>query len=245
MRTTAFLSEAGSPVNQLLGRHLLERGVVLAAQFLTEKEAESFIQSLPVSHQSNCLPIISDPIETIANSQQLITNVIQELSTIDLYIHGTNWKDEAALRDQDPISFHHDIERRFTQLFLFCRSIGQAMAKKRNGRIILPLLADSLYSAGYPSSPIYNEGALSVVKSLAKELSPFKVTVNALTLGPFQLDVSSDEWRSIRKKLDIYSLKAQVPQQIEGLRALDILLDYGDGMSGQNLCWGYGTLSSS
>lgn len=171
-----------------------------------------------------------------------LERAVTAMGGLDLYIHAGQWEDELAELQGQPESFVHHVEERLRHLFVFCQAAARIMAKQKRGQIIIPLLADGLHSAGFPSSPVYNQGAISFAKSLAKELSPFGISVNVLEFGYFQDDSSR---RKGRKRFDVFALKPPAPSLAEAVEGLGILLDYGKGMSGQVIQWGYGTPSTT
>jgi NAD(P)-dependent dehydrogenase (short-subunit alcohol dehydrogenase family) len=227
-------------MNHLIGHHLLERGYRLTAQFTTSDEADQFLSGLPAEQLSLCTPVIVNP-GGLADIQQMVTNAAQSMGELGVFIQGNDWLDETQLMENDPVSFAEVMEQRFRQLFLYSRAGGNVMARKKRGQLIFPLLTDTLYYENYPSSPVYNHGVLALVKSLAKEMSPFRISVNALTFGYYRNDQATPEqWQADRKKLEIYALKPSIPDVESLVKGIDMLLDYGHGLSGQNLHWGFG-----
>lgn len=242
MIRTAFLHHAESRSRMAIGRYLLERGITLTAQFPTPEQAEYCIAELPVEWRERCIPVIGQAVGMEAVEAQL-SAAAEAMQGLDLYVHGSEWIDEAEMLDSDPAQFAVQLEARLRKLFLYSRAAGGIMARKRQGQIIVPMLSDTLHYAGFPSSPVYNQGAAAFVKSLAKELTPFRVSVNAFIFGYYREPDAAESVRGNRKRFDIYALKPQVPELAEAAKGLGLLLDYGSGMSGQTVNWGYGMQS--
>ncbi|MBP1989982.1 SDR family oxidoreductase [Paenibacillus eucommiae] len=239
MIRTAFLTQAGGSVNRLIGYHLLARGIKLTVQFADPVDAEDFLSLLPEEQRHLCNPIVENP-KALASIHELVLKSAHIMEGMDVFIHGNDWMDEAQLLDADPLSFTEVLESRIKQVFLYSRAAGNMMAKKKKGQIIFPLLADSLHYSEFPSSPVYNHSVIAFVKSLAKELAPFRITINALTFGFFRNEDLSEQWKAVRKTLDIYALKPPIPELSDLVKGLDVLLDHGSGLSGQNIHWGFG-----
>ncbi|MBW7474039.1 SDR family oxidoreductase [Paenibacillus oenotherae] len=239
MIRTAFLRHAKSRSGVAIGHYLLQRGVTLAAQFSSREEAAAYMAELPDEWRDRCKPVIGQ-FAAMEEIEAQVNAAAAELQGLDLYIHGSEWLDEEELLSSNPAQFAVQLDGRLRELFLYSRAAGSVMARKRQGQIIVPMLSDALHAAGFPSSPVYNQGAVAFVKSLAKELAPFRVSVNAFTFGYYRDPDSMESAGGNRKRFDIFVLKPPVPELAEAAKGLGILLDYGSGMSGQNINWGYG-----
>lgn len=241
MNRTAYLYGAESLLGQEIGLYLLKRGLTLAAQFSTPKQTERFLADLPDEWRERCIPTLFLPGESGMEAiDRQLESVASEMKGLDLYIHAAGWQDEMTLLGSEPEDFAHHMVERLRDLFFSCRAAGRVMVRKKKGQMIIPLLSDALYYADFPSSPVYNQGAIAFVKSLAKELSPFGISMNAFEFG-FYRDVEAGPLtRETRKRFDLYALKPPVPHLADAVQGLGMLLDYGQGMSGQTVQWGYG-----
>lgn len=239
MIRTAFLLHADSQSGMAIGSYLLQRGITLTAQFSTPEQAASYLAELPIEWRERCMPVIGQA-GTMEEIDSQVNAAAAEMQGLDLYIHGNEWLDEGVMLDSNPAQFSLQLDERLRELFLYSRAAGSVMARKRQGQIIVPMLSDTLHYAGFPSSPVYNQGAIAFVKSLAKELAPFRVGVNAFQFGYYRASGTSGSARDNRKLFDMYALKPPVPELMEAAKGLGILLDYGSGMSGQTVNWGYG-----
>ncbi|RXZ82291.1 SDR family NAD(P)-dependent oxidoreductase [Paenibacillaceae bacterium] len=222
-----------------IANYLLDRGMTVSIRFTTADQSEQYSDSLPAHWRERCVPIIGEA-ETLEQAELQVASAAAAMDGLDVYIHGSEWADESELLDNDLVPFAQHLNQRLHELFMFSRASASVMARKRQGQIIVPMLSDALHYAGFPSSPVYNQGALSFVKSLAKELAPFRVAVNAFTFGYCQLQSTAASSRPSRGRFDIYALKPPIPDVEEMTKGLGMLLDYGSGMSGQNINWGYG-----
>ncbi|WP_338552756.1 SDR family NAD(P)-dependent oxidoreductase [Paenibacillus sp. KS-LC4] len=239
---TAFLHHAESASGTAMALYMLQRGIRVTASFQMPEQAEQFRATVPPQRQQQIQTIVAPDVQMNA-VEFVIAGIAEQMGGLDLYIHGHDWVDELEAFQHNPAEFALKSYSLLSELFLYSRAAGSVMARKQRGQIIVPMLADSLHADGFPSSPVYNQGALAFVKSLAKELSPFRVSVNALTFGYFRLEKKAVAGRNNRKPFDIYALKPPVPELEELAHGLGLLLDYGHGMSGQNTTWGYGIQS--
>jgi len=245
MLKSAYLYAEDVALASGLCRPLLKRGMTVAVQLGDPAQADRLLAELPEELGKSCMPVIaSDRPDSIDTISEIVGRAAESLQGLDVYIHAVGWEDEASLLKKDPAGFGMHIERRLRQLFLYCRSAGQIMTRLRKGQMIIPLLSDVLHASGFPSSPVYNQAAIAFVRSLAKELSPFGVTVNALEFG-YCRDSDSPSSRQWRRQFDIFALRPHVPEFQEAAQGIGLLLDYGHGMSGQTVHLGIGIPSST
>ncbi|WP_181150868.1 SDR family NAD(P)-dependent oxidoreductase [Paenibacillus sp. PCH8] len=237
-----LLHHAESASGTAIALYLLQRDMRVTASFQMASQADAFRDNLPPQWQDQVHTIVAPVIEMKA-IESLVAEHAAQMQGLDLYIHGNHWVDELEELRHNPADFALQSYGLLHELFMYSRAAGAVMARKQRGQIIVPMLADSLYYNGFPSSPVYNQGALAFVKSFAKELSPFRVSVNAMTFGYFQRENNVSTGRNQRKAFDIYALKPPVPALEELVEGLGLLIDYGHGMSGQNTTWGYGIQS--
>lgn len=236
---TAYVHHAESTAMQMMVVYLLHRGLQITASFATSEQAEQFHSDLSVHDQKNCRTIVA-PDLGMKRIESVLSASAEHMQGLDFYIHGSSWVDELSELQSDPAAFALTSHRQLSELFLYTRAAGHFMARKQSGQMIVPLLADMMHYSGFPSSPVYNQGAQAYVKSFAKEMTPFRVSVNTLTFGYYRMENHINAGRSRRKIYDMFTLKPSVPELEELVQGLGLLLDYGQGMSGQNITWGYG-----
>lgn len=239
---TVYVHHAESAAVQLMVVYLLQRGMRVTADFATSEQAEQFYSALSEEDRKNCRTLAAADSQ-MKEIETALSAAAEEMQGLDFYIHGSSWTDEQSELQSDPAAFALNSGRRLSELFAYTRAAGNIMARKQSGQIIVPMLADLLHYSGFPSSPVYNQGALAYVKSFAKEMTPFRVSVNAWTLGYYRTESDIGAGRSRRKIYDMYTLKPSVPELEQHVQGLGLLLDYGQGMSGQNIMWGYGISS--
>lgn len=252
----AYISDAGNETGEAIAVYLLQRGLRVAAQFPDAGRAEQFQAAIPEYWQGQLLPLFpeqpgepgSDEAGVLApeleQAQRAAAAAAEALGGLELYIHGPSWLDEHAMLEQAPEDLAANVEQRLKSLFVHTRAAAALMGRKRAGRIVVPLLADSLYYSGYGSSPIYNQGAISYIRSLAKELSPLRVTAHTLMIGYHQGSEAARQAAGARRPYEIYALKPAVPALQQAVAGLGLLLDYGDGLSGHSIDWGNGMEAS-
>lgn len=220
---------------------LLDQGCSTAMVFAGQGEAGSCMDRVPERHRERFFPLWGRPTDE-EGIRAVVDQAASRMGRLDVLIHGVEAWDEEAGYDLDPLEFGLNTAAELRTRFLYSRAAAAHMARAKSGQIWFLLLADSLYSAGYPSSPVLNQGTIGLMKTLAKELSPFRVAVNAVTYGYYAVPDERIDKKELRQKLDIHALKPYVPAPQEMAAAsVDWLLRVPERLvSGQNIHFGAG-----
>lgn len=239
MSKAIFISNGDQDFNQLISTFLLEKGYRVALLFSDPEQERRYKHSLKREWDNiNCF-VYSNIHE--GNVHQIMTQVKEELGGLDVLIHGNEMFDEADLLAKDPVGFGEVITEQFRRIFLLNQAGTSMMIKKKSGHVLFPILYDALYYAGYPSSPIMNHGKISMMKCMSRELAPFKVAANVVTLGYYNRELGTSMRRKMKKSLEIFALKPRLPNLFDMLLYLEMILNNPvDLFGGQNIHVGLG-----
>lgn len=239
-----LLSEAHRKENLDIANYLLKEGHVVALLSKESRIVNDFVKGLNPEYKHNCFVERLDHY-TEDNIIEAVDSAADKLKGLDILINGLpGGTDEAVMLESFPETFGRDIVSGFNEMFLLNREIVRRMIREKAGNIMFLLIDDILDFADYPVSPVHNHGSLAMMKSMAKELTPFNIRVNSLTFGIYNRDFSPSEKREMRKKLEFCALKPPIPMWEDLLPALDALIYPSfEYMTGQNypVCIGTST----
>lgn len=160
---------------------------------------------------------------------------------IDMLIHGFTINDELTLFCSDDNMLIQTIEDKLRKIFFLNKYFGNLMVRKKEGSILFPMFLDTLAYNGYPVTPILNQAKISMMKCLARELNAFKIKVNALTFGYYDMQFDKEVRKQKKKELEIFALKPKLYTFDELIVSFDIFLnDTCNIISGQNIHIGAG-----
>lgn len=121
---------------------------------------------------------------------------------IDVLVNSAGILTEADVLDMSPETWRRTVEVDLTGVFLTCRHVVPGMVERRWGRIVN--VASQLGIKGGRSLAHYSAakaGVIGLTKSLALEVAPHGVLVNAIAPGPFETAMVaglSDGWRAAK-----------------------------------------------
>lgn len=219
-----LITSGDQEFNQLMATYLLEQGHQVIVCFQNKEASDSYFSSIRSDLQVTYYSIVisdsnKDWIECVQNE---IENTMQGL---DVLIHGNEMMDEDLLFEQNMLEFGEYMSLQFKRIYLFSKMAAQFMMRPKSGKIIFPLIYDSLYYAGYSSSPVLNQGKISMMKCLSRELAAFKINVNAMTFGYYDKDFDPSEKKETKKTVEIFSLKPMLIELKEMIPALEMLIN--------------------
>jgi len=98
----------------------------------------------------------------------------------------------AGVLDQNPEDWDKVIETNLNACFLLSKLAAQSMVKQRQGKIINIASMYSFFGSGFIPSYSAAKGALvQLTKSMAIELAPFNIQVNAVAPGWIETDMTA------------------------------------------------------
>ena len=148
-------------------------------------------------------------------------SVLKHFGRIDVLVNNAGiWK-RAPIDSMSARQFDETLDVNLKSAFLFCTAIVPHMKRRRFGRII-----NVASTAGQRGEPFYSHyaaskgGMIAMTKSLAAELGPYNINVNAVAPGWVDTDMTASALRNkkTRKEIDRIIPRGRVatPEEIAG-----------------------------
>ena len=124
--------------------------------------------------------------------QPALAKVEETLGPISILVNNAGITVIGGVLDQAPEDWDQVIETNLNACFLLSKLAAQSMVKRRQGKIINIASMYALFGSGFVPSYSASKGALvQLTKSMAIELAPFNIQVNAIAPGWLETDMTA------------------------------------------------------
>lgn len=131
---------------------------------------------------------VGDPDAVDASVKQIIA----DFGGIDILVNNAGVADDGLLVRTSPEQWQRTISINLSGSFFCAKAVAKSMMKARRGRIInISSVIGEMGNAGQAAYGASKAGVLGLTKSLARELGSRNITVNAVTPGYIQTDMTS------------------------------------------------------
>ena len=197
---TAWVSGASRGIGREISIRLSADGYALALNAYTDAEGLNATFKTICDKGNACKLFLGD-IAKAENANDLMHAAELELAPLDVVIvnAGVNLAQPVFLTS--PENWRKVIETNLDSAFWQVKFAARSMMRRRTGRIVLissdaALMGDALHGA-YSAS---KAGILGLMRSTARELASFGITVNAIAPGPIETAMTAGLSEANRSK---------------------------------------------
>ena len=166
------------------------------------------------------------------------------IETVDVLINGLFEMNEFEAEDDTERTLK-ELEDEIGGLYKINQMIVKNMIKKKHGQLLFLFNTGGLSNFGMKSSPVLTHAKLSMMKSLAKELSAFKLYCSGVTFAFNEYtDFGSNDKKDIKEILDVFGSKKKIIELSDQFPLVLFMIENGLLFSGQNICIGVGNTIS-
>ncbi|MFI6688421.1 SDR family NAD(P)-dependent oxidoreductase [Streptomyces sp. NPDC050485] len=185
---TALVTGAATGIGADIARALAAAGAAVAVSHLAQDhDADTVLQSL-AGHGITVHADLTDPDEVTALSDR----VRDQLGPVDILVNNAGSYPRVSWTDTDEAAWAYALDVNLSAHYRMCRAVTPAMTARRWGRIINIGSVNALAGrAGLTAYSAAKAGLQGLTRSLARELGPHGVCVNAVLPGAIQVDAEN------------------------------------------------------
>lgn len=129
----------------------------------------------------------ADQVET------LIKTVKDKWGRVDILVNNAGITRDTLLMRMKPEDWQAVIDLNLTGVFLCTRAVTKIMLKQKSGRVVnIASVAGQMGNPGQANYSAAKAGVIGFTKTIAKELAPRGITVNAVAPGFISTDMTKD-----------------------------------------------------
>ena len=164
-------------------------GAAVAILGRNKKKNEAVLAELKAAG-SRAMAIKAD-VANRAEMEPAFDQVEKTLGPVSILVNNAGTAVIKPALEQSPEEWDQVIETNLTATFLLSKFAGRSMVKRRAGKIINIASIYSLFGSGIvPSYSASKGGLIQLTKSMAIELAPHNIQVNAIAPGWFLTDMT-------------------------------------------------------
>lgn len=130
----------------------------------------------------------------------LIQQTVSELGKLDILVNNAGITQDALLVRMTEDQWDRVLNINLKGTFLACQSAAKIMMKARNGKIVnIASVVGLTGNAGQVNYAASKAGVIALTKTVAKELAPRNINVNAVAPGFIETDMTKKLSESVHK----------------------------------------------
>ena len=185
----ALVTGASRGLGRACAIRLAECGAtVIAAARDAEKLASLVAEIEAAGGKARAMTVDVRSRESVA---ELFQQIEREHGKLDILLNNAGITRDTLLPRMTDAQWDEVIESNLTSCFLFCREASRMMMSARYGRIInMASVSGLIGNPGQTNYSASKAGMIGLTRSLARELSKRKVTINAVAPGFIESDMT-------------------------------------------------------
>lgn len=190
----AIVTGASKGIGGAIALRLAKEGTNIVIADVDTNEGEKVAQMIREMGRE-CLVVKCD----VRNSQEveeMVKKTIQKFARIDILVNNAGVSSMAPMIDLEEKDWDFNMDINAKGQFLCSRAVAKHMIKQRSGKIInnasLAAKRGARFLAHYSASKF---AVLGLTYTMAIELAPYNITVNAVCPGIVETDMIRREWK--------------------------------------------------
>jgi 3-oxoacyl-[acyl-carrier protein] reductase len=200
MDRVALITGGARGIGRDIGLMLAARGWSVAIGYRSSADAADETRAVIAARGGAAIAVKGD-VAHADQCQALVDDVIAWRGRIDALIHAAGPYHRVAILDETPDGWREMLAANLDSLFYLSRLCARGMIDRRWGRIVAFGIANAERLQAQPRLTAYylaKVGVVGLVRSLAKELAPHQITVNAISPGFLDTGAMTAEERATR-----------------------------------------------
>lgn len=188
----AIVTGASRGIGRAIAFALAAEGAKIVINYASASTAAQQVVSEIIDKGGEAITLQADVSEQ-DQVESLVNAVIEKWNRIDILINNAGITRDTLLLRMKPEDWQAVIDLNLTGVFLCTKAVSKIMLKQRSGRIInITSVAGQMGNPGQANYSAAKAGVIGFTKTVAKELAPRGIIVNAVAPGFIATDMTND-----------------------------------------------------
>ena len=186
----AIVTGASRGIGKEIAIALAKEGANVAINYARSSAAAEEVVAAIQSTGSDAIALQAD-VSQNDQVEALIKSVVEKWGRIDVLVNNAGITRDTLLLRMKPEDWQAVINLNLTGVYYCTRAVSKIMLKQRSGRIInIASVAGQMGNPGQANYSAAKAGVIGFTKTVAKEMAPRGVTVNAVAPGFIETDMT-------------------------------------------------------
>ncbi|MDR1589781.1 MAG: 3-oxoacyl-ACP reductase FabG [Oscillospiraceae bacterium] len=187
---TAIVTGSSRGLGRAMAKRLLEEGANVVVSATTQEGAEKAADELRAQTGGSVLPIACQ-ITSGEHVSALVERTVAKFGGIDILVNNAGITRDKSLMKMTEESFDAVINTNLKSVFLLTQAAAKHMREAGWGRVInITSMSGQMGNFGQVNYSASKAGIIGMTKTLAIELGPKNITVNAVSPGLIESDMT-------------------------------------------------------
>lgn len=188
----AIVTGASRGIGRAIAIALAHSGANVVVNYASSGEAAEQVVAEITAAGGNAIALQAD-VSKADQVESLLNAALEKWNSVDVLVNNAGITRDTLLLRMKPEDWQAVIDLNLTGVFLCTRAVSKVMLKQRAGRIInISSVAGQMGNPGQANYSAAKAGVIGFTKTVAKELAPRGITVNAVAPGFITTDMTSN-----------------------------------------------------
>jgi 3-oxoacyl-[acyl-carrier protein] reductase len=186
----ALITGAGRGIGRAIAEVLARAGAKVALVARTAGQLAEVAQGLALKVEPSNVVTLPADVADEAQVNQVVQRLIETWGRVDILINNAGLINFGPISQVEPANWARVMAANLTGPYLLSRAVAPLMMQQNYGRII-NIASISAQTGGVSAGVDYSAskgGLLALTKTLARDLAPYGITVNAIAPGQIDAD---------------------------------------------------------
>ncbi|MEU9882686.1 SDR family NAD(P)-dependent oxidoreductase [Streptomyces phaeochromogenes] len=174
----AIVTGAGRGIGAAVARLLMDRGAAVCVVDRSMSQLEPW-GNAPVAR-------VAEDLSAVPSACRVVEAAERELGGVDVLVHAAGVLKRTPFFEVDVENWELHLRTNLRSTFFLTQACARVMRRQGTGGRIVALASDAWWTGGYDGSLAYaasKGGVVTLVRGIARELAPLRITVNAIVPG--------------------------------------------------------------